>query len=247
VISRRAGLAALAAVTALAVGLLVHGPIVQAESYHAFADRRAWWGVPNALDVLSNVPFLIVGLAGLSVLAARDSRAFPQQIERGRFAVVFVAMILVAVGSAYYHWAPTTERLFWDRLPISVVLTALLGIVVGERVDPAWGRRLFWPLVATGMASTIVWRLTGDLRVYVAVQVVVLGALPLLLLRRGSYTRTTDLWWMVGLYGVAKVCEVADRAIFEAIGVASGHTIKHLLAAAAVGRLVPHLRRRVPI
>ena len=60
-------LAALAALSLLALGLL--DPIPQDLAYHNFADTRALFGLPNAYDVLSNIPFLLVG-----VYAASDER-----------------------------------------------------------------------------------------------------------------------------------------------------------------------------
>jgi hypothetical protein len=43
------------------VALLNHGPIPQPLSYHGFVDRRVIWGIPNFFDVLSNLPFVLVG------------------------------------------------------------------------------------------------------------------------------------------------------------------------------------------
>jgi len=39
--------------------------IPQDPGYHNFADTRPWLGIPNFLDVASNLPFLVVGLLGL--------------------------------------------------------------------------------------------------------------------------------------------------------------------------------------
>ena len=36
-------------------------PIPQDQSYHAFADDRTMVGIPNFLNVISNLPFLVVG------------------------------------------------------------------------------------------------------------------------------------------------------------------------------------------
>lgn len=44
--NQRRILASLAAL--LALGLLLHGPIAQWASYHAFADQRGWLGIPHA-------------------------------------------------------------------------------------------------------------------------------------------------------------------------------------------------------
>jgi len=46
-------------------------------------------------------------------------------------------------------------------------------------------------------------------------------------------------WWTVlGLYAAAKLMEVADHTVLDALGFVSGHTLKHLLAAAAALCLV---------
>jgi hypothetical protein len=249
-ISHRAALGVLAALAGAGlVGCFLWAPATQWESYHAFADQRRLLGVPNALDVLSNLPFLWVGLEGLRLLfagRAQPSTAFSHPWERRAFAVVFGALVLVAFGSAYYHLRPDTARLFWDRLPITVALTALLGITIAERFDLPTGKRLFAPIVAVGVASALLWRATGELRLYLFVQGFIMLALPvLLLLRPPRYTRTRDLWAMAGLYGGAKLCEAADRVVFAADGgIVSGHTLKHLLAAAAVAQLLRHLRKR---
>ncbi|MGZ8797057.1 MAG: ceramidase domain-containing protein, partial [Thermoanaerobaculia bacterium] len=57
-----------AVVAASVVGLALHKPIPQDASYHAFADRRTVLGVPNFWNVISNLPFLLVGIAGLRAL-----------------------------------------------------------------------------------------------------------------------------------------------------------------------------------
>lgn len=56
-----------AAATALLVLMFaVVPPIPQPEAYHRFADRRTLiGGVPNTLNVVSNFPFLIIGIFGL--------------------------------------------------------------------------------------------------------------------------------------------------------------------------------------
>ena len=33
-------------------------------------------------------------------------------------------MLLTAVGSSYYHLAPDNERLFWDRLPMTIAFSS---------------------------------------------------------------------------------------------------------------------------
>jgi hypothetical protein len=52
----------------MALALWLHGPIEQWASYHHFADVHALWGMPNAANVLSNLPFLWLGIWGWAAL-----------------------------------------------------------------------------------------------------------------------------------------------------------------------------------
>ena len=50
----------------LACALAGLGPAVaQYADYHAFADQRTLWRLPFAMDVLSNIPFALLGAWGL--------------------------------------------------------------------------------------------------------------------------------------------------------------------------------------
>jgi len=40
-------------------------PIAQDPSYHQFADQRTLLGIPNFWNVVSNLPFVLVGTMGL--------------------------------------------------------------------------------------------------------------------------------------------------------------------------------------
>jgi hypothetical protein len=50
----------------------------------------------------------------------------------------------------------------------------------------------------------------------------------------------------LGAYLFAKVFEFADRGVYQAGQVVSGHTIKHLMAAVGLWFIVVTLARRVP-
>jgi hypothetical protein len=69
------------AVVIAIIGLLLP-PIPQPMSYHQFADQRPWLGIPNFGDVVSNLPFAIVGIWGLIFLlrpSAQNRFADPRQ------------------------------------------------------------------------------------------------------------------------------------------------------------------------
>ena len=100
-------------------GLLVLPPLTQDQSYHQFADQRTIFGIPNFWNVVSNLPFLAVGVAGL-----RRFRNDPATV------VFFLGVLLTGVGSSYYHWDPNDDTLFWDRLPMTLSFAAILALVV---------------------------------------------------------------------------------------------------------------------
>jgi len=191
-------------------------PIPQPESYHAFADQRRLLGIPNFWDVVSNLPFAVAGLLGL--------RAFRDLGSRFLFAGIF----LTTIGSAYYHWAPDTPRLAWDRLPMTVAFMSLLALIIQVSFGAKIGQRLLLPLVAAGVLSVAWWRLAGDLRPYVFVQFAPMLMIPIALLFFDIRARR-ELWIAIGLYGLAKIAESLDREIYSTF-LLSGHTLKHLLA-----------------
>jgi hypothetical protein len=79
-------------------------------SYHNFADQRAWLGIPNFGDVVSNLPFAFFGTWGLWFLLrlspAEASLRFSDPGERWTYVLVFLGLLLTAFGSSYYHLAP---------------------------------------------------------------------------------------------------------------------------------------------
>ena len=242
----------LAAAIAVVVVAAVAPPIPQDPTYHNFADQRALWGIPNFGDVVSNVPFLVVGGLGLAVLFGRSTtagdRTAPVWLS---FVVYFAGVGLVAFGSAYYHWDPLDETLFWDRLPMSIAFMALFSAIIIDRIDDKTGRILLPLLVALGIVSVIYWHMTeqaghGDLRFYAVVQFFPMLAVPLICLLFSPHRLDCRyLVPMFGFYALAKVCEYYDDEILALLGDAiSGHTLKHLFAALAALMALPMLKPR---
>ena len=118
----------LAAISLLGLFLLVP-PITQPQDYHRFADQKTLLGIPNFWNVVSNLPFILVGAAGL--------RYFQRDMSAGVF---FLGVFLTGFSSSYYHWNPTDAGLFWDRLPMAIAFMAILSNVVEERIDDEVGR-----------------------------------------------------------------------------------------------------------
>lgn len=227
----------LGVMSASLAGLLLLPPILQDQSYHQFADQRAIFGVPNFWNVVSNLPFLAIGAAGLWRF-----RNDPATI------VLFLGIFLTGVGSSYYHWNPNDRTLFWDRLPMTLAFAAILALVVAERVNARAGAILLWPALAVGLFSLLLWFWNDDLRLYFWVQFFPgLALLLLFLMCSPKYTGT--YYWIIaaGLYALAKAFEFSDHAIFSAGYLLSGHTLKHLSAAAACFAILRYFETRRPI
>lgn len=224
--------------------------------YHDFADQRCFWCVPHALNVLSNLPFVVIGVLGVRFLRRPEvwqpGRVFLEPAERYPYLVLFIFVGLTGFGSAYYHWDPSNARLMWDRLPLAVAFMALFAAILGERVQPCLGSWLLLPLTVLGAASVIYWHQSeihgdGDLRFYLLVQFFPLLCIPLLLLLfPARYTRSSDLVGALAWYVGAKVLEALDKQIFAQGQLVSGHTLKHLLAAVTAYLILHMLRKRKP-
>ena len=75
-------------------------------------------------DQISNLPFVVVGAIALWQFG-RDRASF----------VLFLGIFLTGFGSAYYHWNPKNDTLFWDRLPMALTFMAILAVAVEERLS----------------------------------------------------------------------------------------------------------------
>ncbi|QHE77973.1 hypothetical protein [Hydrogenophaga sp. PBL-H3] len=74
---------------------------------HPFVDARSWWGVPNTLDVLSNLPLVFAGAAGFwclpgGALAQSTSHAL-QVFFAGLIALYALAKLLELGDEAVFR------------------------------------------------------------------------------------------------------------------------------------------------
>lgn len=237
------------AVVVLASALLLwYGPIAQPAGYHDFADQRSLFGLAHAADVLSNLGFALVGGLGLAHLVRH--RDAPRLAEgRAGWALFFGALVLTACGSAAYHLAPDNAHLVGDRLPIALACAGLLAAVWRETIGV--GRWVTPALAAAAVASVAWWRFTdlhgvGDLRPYLLLQGLPLVLVPLLQWQHEAPVRERlAVGGAMALYVLAKVFEWGDHGVFRALGVMSGHTIKHLLATLAAALIAAMLAGRI--
>jgi len=252
---KRIRLLILAAMVVAATALIFsRSPIPQSLDYHNFADQRSFVGVPNFLDVVSNLPFLIVGIWGLLVVASpKYAGSFITSGERWPYVVFFLGVALTCIGSSYYHLHPTNGRLMWDRLPMTLGFMGILSATIAERINVRIGVRLLPLLIAAGVFSVLYWSWTeanghGDLRPYFLVQFgSLLFLLSMLLLFPPRYSRTWCVWAALACYVAAKWLETFDPEVYDLGHVVSGHTLKHLAAAVAGYFILRMLQRRTPV
>jgi len=233
------------------IGLLVMGmvfplfldPVPQDPRYHSFADTTTFLGIPNFLNVTTNVCFILVGILGL--LASRSKGFMVDSTDmRLTYHIFFVGVIFVGVGSAYYHLNPTNARLVWDRLPMTVSFMALLAMIVGDCLSPTIGKALLWPLIGIGVGSIAYWHVTelwdvGDLRPYGLVQFLPMVLIPLMLGLFGTRSlRRPFLLVSLGTYLLAKNAEFFDAELYAITGFISGHSLKHVIAALATAWVI---------
>ena len=231
-ISPRRAEAGLLLGAAALLALAVFGPALPASAHqHVFADQRAWAGIPCALDVLSNLPFAIAGVWGLVGLR----RAVVDATSRALAVLFFVGLLCTAVGSVIYHAQPQDVGLVWDRLGMALPFAGLLGLAAHSRVSARAGWATAGAMLVAGPLAVATWAQGGNLLPWAVVQlggmlvVLALAALP-----GRAGTLAPHLGAVIALYGAAKLFEAADHAVFEATQQwLSGHSIKHLLAAAA--------------
>jgi hypothetical protein len=213
-------------------------PIAQDPAYHHFADRRGALNIPNFYNIFSNLPFVIIGVMGMRLVGSRLATGGLPELK-AVYMTFFAGVLLTGFGSAYYHYHPDNQTLLWDRLPMTIAFMALFSAIVGEFISSQIALKLFIPLLVAGIASVVYWHVSelnghGDLRAYALVQFLPVLLIPLILWFFNSrLTRNKYIWGIIGAYAISKLLEFFDTPIYSALGVISGHSLKHLMAAFA--------------
>ena len=241
----------LAFVTVVIV-FLMNDPISQDLNYHEFSDTNTFISLPNALNVISNIPFIIAGSVGLlSLLGVSKYSIQVLDANKLSYFALFTGLILVGFGSGYYHLNPNNETLVWDRIPMTIAFMGLYAIIISEYISEKLGKFLLIPLLLAGVCSVMYWWFSemngaGDLRFYAMVQFFPILTIPIILLCfNGKYSHARGYWVLIMAYVGAKVFETFDYQIHQFIGGISGHSIKHVLPALGVYYLITAYRKRI--
>ncbi len=229
---------ALLAATGLALN--PHGYAYVYAHGHPFVDARTWWGIPNALDVLSNAPIALAGLIGLLALRGR---VLPGA-TRAALRVFFIGLVFTGAGSAWYHWAPDAAGLVADRLGMAVTFAGALALAVAERVGPASARPVLGVTLAAAVLSAALPFTHGNVLPWAVVQ---FGGVALIVWSAWQVPAPGAMGVRIGAliawYALAKALELGDAAVFHTTGdLVSGHSLKHLAAALAAWPVLSALR-----
>jgi hypothetical protein len=227
---------------ALGLALNAHGHAHLHAHGHPFIDARTLFGIPNAMDVLTNAPLALAGLWGLWVIRCHPLPGPTWQAAQ----VFFVGLLATGFGSAWYHWAPDAAGLVWDRLGMAVTFAGALALAVAERVGQVPARRALRVLLPLALLSAILPASGGNVLPWAVVQ---FGGMALFvwlaLCRPVPGAIGIRLGALIGFYALAKLLELSDEAVFHATaGTLSGHSLKHLAAAMAALPVLASLRRQ---
>lgn len=210
-------------------------PLAQPPHLHAFADQRVLWGVPFAMDVVSNLAFAVAAWTGLRTLR-RVTPHLVDAAQRAAAGLFFAGLLVTALASAWYHLAPLDPGLAIDRGGMAIAFAGLLSLLAAGRVSARAGLLLGAALLVLAPVSVMVWLQTGNVLPWAVVQFggIALVLLVLAITRPGPGALPVR-WSLVLLaYAAGKLFEMNDHFIFEASGeLLSGHTLKHVVAAAA--------------
>ena len=240
-------LALLAAVLALLAVALVAPAVAQSAHHHHFADQRAWGWVPFAADVLSNLPFLIWGGVGLTLLAQQARGVGHRTVAAScrLMSLFFAGLVVTAFMSARYHWQPDNAGLVLDRLGMVVAFAGLIGLAAAGRVSARAGELLALAVLLLGPLSIWVWSASGNVLPWAVLQ---FGGMALVLclarLKPLPGAPAIQWDWVIVIYALAKCFELADEAVFTATSqLVSGHSLKHVVASFAAWPVVFALLR----
>ena len=226
-------------------------PVSQDLKYHNFVDQRSFAGIPHFWNVVTNIPFLVIGIIGFFKIQKQELTGILPELFRAYLAF-FMGLVLIGLGSGYYHLNPSNSTLVGDRMAITITFMSFLVLIIGESISTKTASRLLFPLIFLGLASVIYWNITenlgiGDLRFYALVQFLPMLLIPLMLLLYGSCL--SGRRWIITIilvYGIAKIAEMNDHQIYALIGF-SGHSLKHLVAAFGAFLFLKGLEVRKPI
>ncbi|KAE9609330.1 hypothetical protein Lal_00020427 [Lupinus albus] len=213
---------------------LFFAPIISRfPNHHYFVDMRNLFGVPNTLNVITNFPFLVVGVLGFVLTLDGSFFNISSRGEVCGWVLFYGGIAGVAFGSAYYHLRPDDDRVLWDTLPMMVALSSLLSSLVAERLSQRFGLCCLIALIFSAFLCVAYERIYNDIRFCMMFQLMLPLAIPVIaFLCRSKYTHSRYWFLSTGIYLLAKFEGATDRNLYRLNNyIISGHSLEHLCLA----------------
>lgn len=209
----------------LATPKIPHSP-----KHHIFADMRNFFGVPNTLNVITNFPFLVVGILGLVLCLHGNYFGISLRGEIWGWVFFYAGITAVAFGSAYYHLKPDDARALWDQLPTMFAIASLFSCFIIERMNERIGITCLVSLLMFILVTVAYERTFNDLRLCIIFHFIPCATIPTMsFLFPPKYTHSRYWFLASGFYLLAKVEAIADRKIYSINRyIISGHSLGHL-------------------
>nr|VDD34004.1 unnamed protein product [Brassica oleracea] len=219
--------------------------------HHVFADKRNFMGVPNTLNVMTNFPFLIIGVLGFVLCLGGSFFNISLKGEIWGWTLFYASVSSLAFGSAYYHLKPDDNRIVWDTLPILIAYSSLFSSFLVERAGERVGLSclvllLFISVLSVAYARQVQieviicvlvdGRVFNDLRLCLTFQLIPCLAIPVMtVLLPPKYTHSRFWLLATAAHAVSKIEGLADSKIYNFNGYTiSGHSLGHLCSALAM-------------
>jgi hypothetical protein len=203
---------------------------------HPFVDARELWAMPNAADVLSNLPFVAVGVIGLWRLRRLPKDTLVGDTQRA-LKVFFCGLVLTGLLSAVYHWQPDAWGLALDRTGMAVGFAGVLALAAADRVGQREARLTLWVVLPLAIVSA--WLpLTHD------------NELPWAVVQFGGIALVLSVAWRPRVGGGLGVCWVGLIAIYALAKCAEVSAVRPAAPAPLRALLldaVPRRRQRQPV
>jgi hypothetical protein len=206
---------------------------------YEFAGDATRLGIPHFWNVVTNAPFLLVGLLGLRRLRADDPGRF-------EWAGLWTSTVLLTFASGAYHVHPAPWSLALDRAAICGIIAFLGARAAHWTLGLGPSRTLSLALLVLAEGTVLAWLLGASPWLYGALQagggLAVLGLFVRAQARGTLSVPARPMLLFLGCYALAKVFEALDEPFWSLTGVMGGHPVKHLLSALGLACLLPLMR-----
>jgi dihydroceramidase len=193
-------------------------------------------GIKQPANTWSSLAFVVVAMFALARWARGPSAS------RAAYPLLYaVTLIVVGLGSAWFHATLTFRAQFADVFGMYLVATFALLYSIG-RLRPLSPVALAGGYIATNavLAALLYWVPVARRWIFALLLVAVLLVELLIRRRSGEPSATRNLWIAAGIMAVAFVIWILDftRVLCEPESSIQGHAVWHILGAAAAWYLL---------